>query len=172
MQACQHSYHFECIFLGKKSGIREADEKRAGCGILAKKGRECAIRIPSSRPCFTRSRSSERRIIKKKVSRRIPLRHAIVTIYSINWSSILQLFLCSLSLVSCKFHLMEHVPDFQSIKRVSCWLAYKTVCHRKHQRSTIPLNEITHLCFSLRSSLNETSTKRRCITKISKRCSP
>ena len=36
--------------MGKKSGIRETDEKRAGCGILAKKGRECGIRIPPSRP--------------------------------------------------------------------------------------------------------------------------
>ena len=32
--------------MGKKSGIRETDEKRAGCGILAKKGRECGIRTP------------------------------------------------------------------------------------------------------------------------------
>ena len=35
----------------KKSGIRETDEKRGGCGILAKKGRECGIRTPPSRPC-------------------------------------------------------------------------------------------------------------------------
>ena len=32
--------------MGKKSGIRETDEKRAGCGILAKKGRECGIKTP------------------------------------------------------------------------------------------------------------------------------
>ena len=37
-------------FSEKKSGIRETDEKRGGCGILAKKGRECGIRIPPSRP--------------------------------------------------------------------------------------------------------------------------
>ena len=36
--------------MGKKSGIRETDEKRAGCGILVKKGRECGIRTPPSRP--------------------------------------------------------------------------------------------------------------------------
>ena len=35
---------------GKKSGIRETDEKRAGYGILAKKGRECGIR--TLRPPF------------------------------------------------------------------------------------------------------------------------
>ena len=38
------------IVLGKKSGIRETDEKRAGCGILAQKGRECGIRIPLPLP--------------------------------------------------------------------------------------------------------------------------
>ena len=31
---------------GKKSGIQETDEKRTGCGILGKKGRECEIRTP------------------------------------------------------------------------------------------------------------------------------
>ena len=36
--------------MGKKSGIRETDEKRAGCGILAKKGQKCGIRTPPSRP--------------------------------------------------------------------------------------------------------------------------
>ena len=41
---------YKCIFLGKKSGIQETDEKRAGCGILAKKGREYGIRTPPSRP--------------------------------------------------------------------------------------------------------------------------
>ena len=35
---------------GKKSGIRETDEKRAGYGILAKKGRECGIRTPPPTP--------------------------------------------------------------------------------------------------------------------------
>ena len=37
---------FNVSVLGKKSGIRETDEKRAGCGTLAKKGRECGIRTP------------------------------------------------------------------------------------------------------------------------------
>jgi len=32
--------------MGKKSGIWENEEKRAGCGTLAKKGRECGIRTP------------------------------------------------------------------------------------------------------------------------------
>ena len=39
---------FCSFFLGKKSGIQETDEKRAGCGILAKTGRECGIRTPTS----------------------------------------------------------------------------------------------------------------------------
>ena len=36
--------------MGKKRGIRETDEKRAGCGILAKKGRQCGIRTPLPDP--------------------------------------------------------------------------------------------------------------------------
>ena len=39
---------FKVFFSGKKCGIRETDKKRAGCGILAKKGRECGIRTPLS----------------------------------------------------------------------------------------------------------------------------
>ena len=42
---------------GKKSEIRETDENCAGCKILAKKGRECGIRTPSSRPCWLCSRT-------------------------------------------------------------------------------------------------------------------
>ena len=38
--------------MGKKRGIRETDEKRAGSGILAKKGQECGIRTPPSRPSW------------------------------------------------------------------------------------------------------------------------
>ena len=40
------------IVLGKKSGIRETDEKRAGCGILAQKGAGMRDQDPSppSRP--------------------------------------------------------------------------------------------------------------------------
>jgi len=36
--------------LGKKNGIRDSDEKRAGCGILLKKERECGIRTPLPDP--------------------------------------------------------------------------------------------------------------------------
>jgi len=32
------------------SGKGERDEKRAGCGIIAKKGRECGIRTPLPHP--------------------------------------------------------------------------------------------------------------------------
>jgi len=40
-------------FSGKeKWDAQETDEKRAGCGIHAKKGRECGIRTPPSRPCL------------------------------------------------------------------------------------------------------------------------
>jgi len=31
-------------FWGRKHEIRDSDEKRAGCGILVKKERECGIR--------------------------------------------------------------------------------------------------------------------------------
>jgi len=34
------------VFLGKKNGIWDSDEKSAGCGILVKKERECRIRTP------------------------------------------------------------------------------------------------------------------------------
>ena len=43
---------FNAFFWEKKSGIRETDEKRGGCGILAKKGREWGIRTPPSWPCI------------------------------------------------------------------------------------------------------------------------
>jgi len=36
--------------LGKKNGIRDSDEKMAGCGILLKKERECGIRTPLPDP--------------------------------------------------------------------------------------------------------------------------
>ena len=35
----------------KRDSGNWSDEKRAECGILAKKGRECGIRTPASRPC-------------------------------------------------------------------------------------------------------------------------
>ena len=41
-------------FSEKKSGIRETDEKRGGCEILAKKGRECGIRTPPFLTMYTR----------------------------------------------------------------------------------------------------------------------
>ena len=47
--------------MGKKSGIRETDEKRVGCGILAKKGRECGIRTPPSRPSLCLLRRTDER---------------------------------------------------------------------------------------------------------------
>ena len=39
-------------FWERKNGIRDSDEKSAGCGILVKKERECGIRTPPSRPCW------------------------------------------------------------------------------------------------------------------------
>ena len=60
---------FNIFFLGKKSGIRETDEKRAGYGILAKKARECGIRTPpDSRPC------TEQITKKREKKPRAPLR--------------------------------------------------------------------------------------------------
>jgi len=37
-------------FWERKNGIRESDEKGAGCGILVKKKGECGIWTPPSRP--------------------------------------------------------------------------------------------------------------------------
>jgi len=37
-------------FWERKNGIRDSDEKSAGCGILVKKEGECGIRTPPSRP--------------------------------------------------------------------------------------------------------------------------
>ena len=39
-------------FWERKNGIRDSDEKSAGCGILVKKERECGIRTSPSRPCL------------------------------------------------------------------------------------------------------------------------
>ena len=44
------NYSFLTYFWERKNGIRDSDEKRAGCGILLKKERECGIRTPPSRP--------------------------------------------------------------------------------------------------------------------------
>jgi len=44
------NWTFKRLLLGEKRGIQETDEKHAGCGILMKKGRECGIRSPPSRP--------------------------------------------------------------------------------------------------------------------------
>ena len=38
---------FNVFFWGKKSRIREIDEKRAGCGILAKKGAGMRVQDPA-----------------------------------------------------------------------------------------------------------------------------
>jgi len=38
------------VFLGKKNGTRDSDEKSAGCGILVKKKEECGIRTPLPDP--------------------------------------------------------------------------------------------------------------------------
>jgi len=39
-------------FWERKSGIRDRDEKSAGCGIPVKKERECETRIPLPDPGF------------------------------------------------------------------------------------------------------------------------
>jgi len=41
---------FKCIFWERKNEIRDRDEKRAGCGIIMKKERECGISTPLSDP--------------------------------------------------------------------------------------------------------------------------
>ena len=39
-------------FWERKNGIRDSDEKSAGCGIFVKKEREYGIRTPPSSPCY------------------------------------------------------------------------------------------------------------------------
>jgi len=41
-------------FWERKNGIRDSDEKSAGCGILVKKERECRIRTPLPDPVKNR----------------------------------------------------------------------------------------------------------------------